>query len=582
MKLSHFLMPTMKEQPAEADTKAHGLMLRAGLIRRLTAGVHSFLPLGWRVIKKIEQIIREEQNRFDCQEINMPVLNPRELWDETNRWTEFGDVLFRLKDRRGRDLCLGPTHEEVITDLARTFVSSYRELPQTWYQIQSKFRDEARPRAGVVRGRQFIMMDAYSLDHEPEGLDKSYDNQRIIYERIYKRCGLDYTIVGASSGLMGGSGSEEFMFLTPDGEDTVITCSKCGYSSNSEVAESRLLDDSEVAENPPEAEEVHTPDTRTIDAVSEFLKVQPKDLMKSLLVMTDKDKPVLALIRGDHDVNETKLMTAIGSEFRPMEPHEIQDLAGAEPGFIGPIGWKKKPWILVDKSIIEGASYITGANKDHYHLKNAVAGRDFSIDNIVDLRVVSDGEGCPNCESNIKITRAVELGHIFKLGTKYSKAMKAHYTDSKGVDHPIIMGCYGIGLERIMSGAIDLHADKFGICWPASLAPFDFTIISLMQSEPGVMEKAGEIYEKLTGLGLDVLWDNREHNPGVKFKDADLIGIPIHLIIGKSFLKDGTVELKNRKTQERRNIKPELAVEEMIKLRHEMLNELMGAADMVK
>jgi len=572
----------MKEQPAEADTKAHGLMLRAGLIRRLTAGVHSFLPLGWRVIKKIEQIIREEQNRFDSQEINMPVLNPRELWDETNRWTEFGDVLFRLKDRRDRDLCLGPTHEEVITDLARSFVSSYRELPQTWYQIQTKFRDEARPRAGVVRGRQFIMMDAYSMDYTQDGLDKSYDNQRIIYERIYKRCGLDYTIVGASSGLMGGTGSEEFMLMTPDGEDTIITCSGCGYSANSEVAESRLLVESEVVENPPEPEEVHTPDTRTIDSVSEFLNVRPMDLMKSLLVMADGDKPLLALIRGDQDANETKLMTAIGSEFRPMEPHEIQDLTGAEPGFIGPIGWKKKPRIIVDKSIIEGASYITGANKDHYHLKNAVAGRDFPMEEIVDFRIVSDGERCPNCDSKIKISRAIELGHIFKLGTKYSKLMKAEYTDSKGGDYPIIMGCYGIGLERIMSGAIDLHSDENGICWPASLAPFDFSIISLMQSESGIMEKAEEIYDKLTGLGLDVLWDNREYNPGVKFKDADLIGIPIHLIIGKSFLKDGTVELKNRKTQERRTIKPEVAVEEMIKLRHEMLNELKESVDLMK
>ena len=580
MKLSHFLMPTLKEVPSEADTRAHSLMLRAGLIRRLTAGVHSFLPLGWRVMKKIENIIREEQNRFDCQEINMPVLNPRELWEESNRWTDFGDVLFRLKDRRGRDLCLGPTHEEVITDLARSFIKSYRELPQTWYQIQTKFRDEARPRAGVIRGRQFTMMDAYSFDYSQEGLDESYDNQRIIYERIYRRCGLEYSIVSASSGLMGGTGSQEFMQLTSDGEDTVVTCEICGYAVNSEVAQSKLLQISKIVDNPTESEDVHTPDKKTIAAVSEFLGVRPMDLMKSILVMAD-DKPVLALIRGDLEVNETKLMAVIGAEYRAMEPHEIVEMTGADAGFIGPIGWKTKPRIIVDDSIVKGAAYITGANKNDYHVKNVIAGRDFPVDDVVDIRVVTDGEGCPNCDANIKISRAVELGHIFKLGTKYSKSMGAKYTDSDGVDNPLIMGCYGIGLERIMSGAVDTNADDFGICWPATIAPFDFIIISLMQTESSIMETAKSIYEKLQGVGKDVLWDNREYNPGVKFKDADLIGIPIHLVIGKSFLNDGLIEIKIRKTGERRKIKPEVAIEELIKIHHELINELNDSAEQV-
>lgn len=581
MKLSNFLMPTLKEVPSEADTRAHSLMLRAGLIRRLTAGVHSFLPLGWRVMKKIETIIREEQNRFDCQEINMPVLGPRELMEECNRWEDFGDVLFRLKDRRGRDLFLGPTHEEVITDLARSFITSYKELPQTWYQVQTKFRDEARPRAGVIRGRQFTMMDAYSFDHSQDGLDKSYDNQRIIYERIYRRCGLDYTIVGASSGLMGGTGSQEFMQLTPDGEDTVIICDKCGYSANSEVAQSRLKEVSAVVENPPEPEEVHTPDKKTIDDVAEFLGVDSNSLMKSVLVIAN-DKPVLALIRGDLEVNETKLIMAIGSDYRAMEPEEILEFAGADAGSIGPIGWKKQPWIIVDESIVESASYITGANKNDYHLKNVVPGRDFSVKTVKDLRVVNDDEGCPNCDANIRISRAVEIGHIFKLGTKYSKAMKAKYTDQSGKENPLIMGCYGIGLERIMAGTVETHADKNGIIWPATIAPFDFIIISLMQSEPGVMDTARDIYDKLQEIGLDVLWDNREYNPGVKFKDADLIGIPIHLVVGKSFINEGLVEIKIRKTGERRKVKPELAMEELIKIRHELLNEMNDIADQVK
>lgn len=575
-------MPTIKETPAEADTLAHKLMLRAGLIKRLNAGVHTFLPLGWRVIKKIEQIIREEQNRFDCQEVQMPILCHRELLEESNRWTEFGDILFRLKDRRGRDMCLGPTHEESITDLARSFITSYKELPQTWYQIQIKFRDEPRPRAGVIRGRQFIMMDAYSFDFSQDGLNKSYDDQRQIYERIYTRCGVDYSIVNADPGLMGGTGSQEFMFLTPDGEDTIVTCEKCGYASNSEVAKSRLHVMNKPAENPGIPEEVHTPDTRTIEAVSSFLKIKPMDLMKSVMVMTLDKKPILALIRGDLEVNEVKLISAIGGEFRPMEPEEILELAGAEHGFIGPMNWKVKPEIIVDESIVKGASYVTGANKDHYHMKNVVAGRDFPMSRVVDIRTVADGEGCPMCESKIQMKRAIEVGHIFKLGTKYSKAFGANYTDAVGGENPIIMGCYGIGLERIMACAIDRHADKDGIKWPATIAPFDFVVISLNQSEPKIMETASRIYEELRGLGKDVIWDDREHNPGVKFKDADLIGIPIHIVIGKRFLEDGTIEVKIRKTGERRSVKPQVAVEEILQIHHLLINELNDKASQIK
>ena len=582
MKLSRFLMPTIKEEPTEADTRAHSFMLRAGLIRRLTAGVHTFLPLGWRVIKKIENIIREEQNRFGCQEINMPVLNPRELWEESGRWFDFGDTLFRLKDRRGRDLCLGPTHEEVITDLARAYILSYREMPQTWYQIQTKFRDEQRPRAGVIRGRQFIMMDAYSMDFTQDGLDKSYDIQRQIYERIFRRCGLEYVIVGASSGLMGGTGSQEFMLLSPDGEDSVVVCESCGYASNLEVAEGRVPDEGGATGETGKVEEVSTPNTRTIVEVSEFLKVKPSDLMKSLLVMSKDDKPVLALIRGDLEVNEVKLMTAIGSEFRPMLPEEITELTGAEAGFVGPVGMKKKPRIIVDTSIIKERGYITGANKNHYHIRNVVAGRDFPIDEVRDIRMLREGDGCKRCGKALSIKRAIELGHIFKLGTKYSQSMKALYTDSEGKEHPIIMGCYGIGLERIMAGAVDFHADKDGISWPASIAPFDFIIITLMQEDEKIMKLAEELYSKLQDLGKDVLWDDREYSPGVKFKDADLIGIPFHVVIGKRYLTDGIIEIKTRKTGERRKVNPEVAIEELLKIYHEAMNEIKSKADEVK
>lgn len=582
MKLSHFLIPTLKEEPSDADTRAHSLMLRAGLIRRLTAGVFTFLPLGWRVIKKIENIIRQEQNRFDCQEINMPVLNPRELWEESGRWTDFGDALFRLKDRKGRDLCLGPTHEEVITELARAYIKTYRELPQTWYQIQTKFRDEQRPRAGVIRARQFIMMDAYSMDYTQEGLDKSYDNQRIIYERIYRRCGLDYVIVGASSGLMGGTGSQEFMLLSPDGEDSIVTCDSCGYAANLEIARSRLLDNPEKKANFPACEEVHTPEKRTIEHVSGFLDVKPSDLMKSILVVGADGNPVLALIRGDLEINESKLMSSIGQVYVPMTPEEIINVTGAEAGFIGPIRLKKKVRIMVDSSILEGVDYITGANKNHYHFKNVVPGRDFPIVERVDIRMVREGEGCTTCGENISIKRAIELGHIFKLGTKYSCSMKANYTDFNGTEHPIIMGCYGIGLERIMAGAIDFHADKDGISWPVSITPFDFIIITLQPPDPAINEVAERIYNELRDLGRDVLWDDRDASPGVKFKDADLIGIPFHVVLGKRFLSDRTIEVKIRKTGERISIKPEVAVEELLKFYHQSLSELNHKADEVK
>jgi prolyl-tRNA synthetase len=582
MRLSHYLMPTTKEEPSEADTRSHSLMLRAGLIRRLTAGVHTFLPLGWRVMKKIDKILREEQERFDCQEVLMPVLNPRELWEETGRWNEFGDVMFRLKDRKGRDLCLGPTHEEVITDLARAYIKSYRELPQTWYQIQTKFRDEARPRAGVVRGRQFTMMDAYSFDCTEEGLDKSYDNQRIVYERTFTRCGLEYSIVGASSGLMGGKDSQEFMLLSNDGEDTVIVCESCGYAANSEVAKSKLPVNSEIVDNPSAIEEVHTPEKKTIEAVSNFLKIRPMDLMKSVAVMASDGTPVLALIRGDLEVNETKLMLAIGSEFRPMELSEIVEMTGAEAGFIGPIGWKKKPRIIVDDSIIPGACYVTGANKNDYHIRNVVSGRDFKFDEVKDIRVVRDNEFCSVCGAKVKIKRAIEIGHIFKLGRKYTTALGAKFTDAEGAEYPIIMGCYGIGLERIMAGAIDMHADKDGISWPVSIAPFDFVIITLMQQEEKIMQEAERIYHQLRDLGRDVIWDDRDQSPGVKFKDADLIGIPIHIVIGKKFLEDKTIEVKDRKTQNRTLHKPEVILEELISLYHQKMRELTDKADKIK
>jgi len=559
MRLSHYLVPTLKEIPAEAETLAHRLMLRAGLIRQLTAGAYTYLPLAKRVLHKIEKIVREEMDAIGSQELYFPAIQPAELWDETGRREVMKEILFQFKDHRGRDLLLAPTHEEDIAELARTFIRSYRDLPQQWYQIQVKFRDEVRPRSGLIRTRQFTMKDAYSLSTSWEDLEVWYQKNRQAYSNIFTRCGLNFFIVGAHSGAMGGTGSEEFMLQSDSGEDSIVICDSCGYQANLEVAKSKINHREKL--NVP-LEDVHTPDRRTIEEVSEFLGVDRSETMKSVIYMlVPENQPLLVLIRGDLDVSEAKLEIALkGHEHRPAHPEEIQAMAGAEHGFIGPVGLKRKDVkVIIDESIPDGVPFISGANKDHYHTKNVTKGRDFDGE-IFDLRSACTGDLCVHCDCVLRAERAIELGHIFKLGTKYSDSMGCMFLDENNSEKPIIMGCYGIGIERIMVGAIESHADENGIIWPMSIAPFHVTILPLDIRLPEAWEIADKIYNRCLEAGIETLIDDRDQSPGFKFKDADLQGIPIRLVIGKNALKSGKAEMKIRSSGE----KDEISIESLL------------------
>lgn len=553
MRLSHYLIPTLKEIPAEAETMSHRLMLRAGLIRRLTAGVYTYLPLGWRVLRKIEQIIREEMDAIGSQEMCLPLMHPAELWDETGRRKAMEEILFQFKDHKNRSLLLSPTHEEVIGELARAYVHSYRDLPQQWYQIQTKFRDELRPRSGLIRTREFTMKDAYSLSVSWEDLDVWYESNKQAYTNIFTRAGLTSIIVGAYSGAMGGTGSEEFMLITDSGEDSIVLCDGCGYMSNLEVAVSRI-NHREKLDIP--MEDVETPEKRTIEEVAGFLGVDESETMKSVVYMLLPDEiPLLVLIRGDLDVSEAKLELVLGErEWRPAHPEEIKDMSGAEPGFIGPVGLTGKDVrIIVDNSIPEGVPFVGGANKDHYHIRNVTRGRDFEGES-ADLREAKPGDLCSLCNNALKVDRAIELGHIFKLGTKYSDSMGCLFLDENNQEKPIIMGCYGIGVQRIMVGAIEEHADENGIVWPMNIAPFQVIILPLDARNVEIWKKAEEIYDKCRETGIETLIDDRDASPGFKFKDADLFGIPIIVVLGKRAMKSGNAEVKIRKTGERHDV----------------------------
>jgi prolyl-tRNA synthetase len=572
MRWSQYFIPTLREDPADAEVISHRLLLRAGLVRQLAAGIYSLLPLAQRVTLKIQQILREEMNRIGGQEFYLPALNPREIWEESGRWTVMGDNMFRLKDRKGADLCLGMTHEEVFTSIARNELRSYKQLPQVWYQIQMKFRDEARPKSGVLRVRQFIMKDAYSFDVDQAGLDKSFEDQREAYKRIFDRCGLKYIIVEASSGAMGGSQSNEFMVKTDAGEDLIATCESCGYAANLEKATSRLpeIKDGIGLDAPVE---FPTPDVRTIEDLTTFPGGADADRqIKTLVYVSTKDDEaqlVLALLRGDHQLHETKLSDALASdEVRPARPEEIVESLGAGAGSLGGVGAKAKAResgkeirILADLALKGRRNMTTGANKDDHHLRGVNISRDIPVDKWVDLRIVASGEGCPNCESGtLEVAKSLEIGHIFKLGTKYSESMNATVLDKDGKEVPIIMGSYGIGVERIMASAIELHHDADGIIWPKAIAPFDavVTITNMKQEE---LREAGErLYQDLQRAGLDVLLDDREERAGVKFKDADLIGIPYRITIGKK-VADGFVELFDRRTKQTEDVKIKDAVE---------------------
>ncbi|HUK18239.1 MAG TPA: proline--tRNA ligase [Bryobacteraceae bacterium] len=544
---SKLFIPTLREDPAEAEVPSHRLLLRAGYIRQLSAGIYSYLFLAQRSLLKIQQIVRQEMDAMGAQEFYLPGLNPAEVWQESGRWDIMGDNLFRLKDRFGRDLCLGMTHEEVMTTIARGELRSYKQLPQIWYQIQTKFRDEPRPKSGLLRVRQFIMKDSYTFDMDQAGLDVAYDKHYQTYCRIFDRCGLEYTAVEAHSGAMGGSQSHEFMVASEAGEDLVAICKSCGYSANLEKAASTpAAPGKEDPASDLAPEEFHTPGRKTIAEVAEFTGLPETSQMKSLVLVAD-GKPVLVMLRGDHQLSETKAGAILNDpEFRPARPEEIREWFGAEAGSLGPVGVKDMA-IYADQALVGRRNMIAGANKNDYHLRNVTMGEDFQAE-VHDLRQVAAGDLCARCGGQLEIRKCVEIGHIFKLGYKYSESMGLRVLNAEGKEITPIMGSYGIGIERILAAAIELYHDKDGMILPASIAPFSVVITPANNGDAAQMEAARSIYAKCRTLGLDALLDDRDERPGVKFKDADLIGVPFRVVVGKK-LGNGMVELVERKTR---------------------------------
>lgn len=556
MRFTKFFVPTLKEDPADAVVPSHKLMIRSGMIRLLTAGVYSYLPLGLRVFKKIEQIVREEMNAIGCNEFLLPALSPNELWQQTGRLEDYGDTIFRIKNR---DLVLAPTHEEVFTLIAKPNLISYKDLPQYWYQIQTKFRNEARPRSGVLRGRQFTMKDAYSFDSSWEGLDIAYSLQDQAYRKIFTRCGLKFFSVTAYSGAMGGSQSEEFMVESEAGEDIVVISEDGKYASNIEVATS-YKEKVNRRDTNLKAENFHTPNVKSIDELAEFLGISDKSrLAKSRVFVKparnseENDEYILVLVCGDDEVNETKLKNIFGQNVRPAHPDELKEITGAEAGSIGPIGLKQENVTIVADLLLEDADeLISGANIDDYHKKNIDLKRDVPNIKYYDLRIVKDGEYTVDRKSRLRVTRAIEVGHIFKLGTKYSEALGAYFLDKNGKEHPIIMGSYGIGIERIAASHIEQNHDKYGIIWQGEIAPFQVHLICVNMNNEDLKVVSEDIYHQLNKKGIETLYDDREEvRPGVKFNDADLIGIPYQIIVGEKNIKTGEVEIKIRKTGER-------------------------------
>ncbi len=552
MRLSNYFVPTLKEVPNDAVVASHILMLRSGLIRMIGAGIYSFLPLGYRVIKNISEIIREEMDAIGGQEFHLPALNPKEIWEETGRVEAFGDTMFHIKNR---DYVLAPTHEEIMTFHARNVIKSHKDMPQIWYQIQTKFRNEPRPRSGVIRGREFLMKDAYSFDINQEEQDKSYNKHDQAYRKIFDRCKIKYFVVGASSGAMGGSGSEEFMVKSNAGEDTVAHCDSCGYSANIEVASSRV--DGKNRENKSaKIKEIHTPNVKSIDELCEFLKINETQCAKSR-VYINEGKSVLILMLGNEDVNESKLEKLLGTAVRPGHPEELAEITGADAGSIGPVGFNGR--IIADSRLKDANNLFSGANKNDYHIGGIDLMRDVPEIEYADLRTVQSGEDCPVCDNNLEVFSAIELGHIFKLGTKYSEAMGALYLDENGKELPLVMGSYGIGVERVMACYIEQNHDEYGIIWDKTLAPFDVHLIGLNMKKETVVEASEKIYEDLREAGFDVLFDDRTNvQAGFKFKDADLLGMPVQVIVGDKKLKEsatgGKVEVKLRRTGERFNV----------------------------
>lgn len=552
MRLTHYLMPTLKETPADAEIISHQLMLRSGMIRKVAAGIYTYMPLGLRSVRKVEQIVREEMDRAGCLELLMPMVIPAELWEESGRWEQYGRELLRLKDRKDAQFCLGPTHEEVITDVVRNTVKSYRQLPLNLYQIQGKFRDEIRPRFGLMRGREFIMKDAYSFDLDSSAADGAYEKMYTAYQNIFRRCGLNFRAVEADTGNIGGSSSHEFMVLADSGEDAIVSCDTCNYAANVEKAQLRVLE-GQRPEPAQELEAVNTPGQKSVTEVAQFLGIEPKQMLKTLLLESDSGEQVAVLLRGDRELNEIKLCRKLGcNEVKLVDDATVEKLTGAPRGFAGPVGLKLR--ILADNEVALMADAVAGANKADTHYRGVNYGRDFEVDEFADLRQAEAGDGCPRCNGTLQSWRGIEVGHVFKLGTKYSEALGATVLNAEGKEEPLVMGCYGIGIGRSVAAAIEQNHDKNGIIFPMPIAPFQ-VLITLLNPKDDEVSKAGEeLYAYLQDNGIEVLLDDRDERPGSKFKDADLIGIPLRVTVGARGLKEDTFEVSWRKDGEKQMI----------------------------
>ena len=564
MRYSQYFLPTLKEIPSEAEVPSHQLMFRAGMIRKLAAGIYSYLPFGLRAIRKVESIIREEMNRAGAIEVLLPFVQPAELWQESHRWEAYGKELLRFKDRHDRDCCLGPTHEEVITDLARREIRSYRQLPINLYQIQTKFRDEIRPRFGIMRAREFIMKDAYSFDMDEKGVDESYQKMVEAYTRIFTRCGLKFRAVEAETGLIGGSFSHEFMVLAETGEETIVSCTRCSYAANIEKAEFRRTP---AKSSPPDKgslkplQKVLTPEKKTVEEVTLFLHVSPQDLVKTLIFETGKGC-IAALVRGDHEISEKKMQSLMGTEDLQLAgERQIEEVTHAPKGFAGPLGITIP--IIADLDIQGMMNFVTGANEKDAHLIHVNLDRDVHVTQFADIRRFSPGDRCPLCGEETRLDKGIEVGHTFKLGTKYSKAMGATYLDAQGKEREFIMGCYGIGVGRTVAAAIEQSYDGNGIIFPMPIAPFHVLLLPVNVKIELLRETAEQLYKGLQDEQIEVLYDDREETPGVKFKDSDLIGIPLRVTLGEKNLKKGLVEIKSRKTGTVVLVKKEEVVEKV-------------------
>ena len=548
MRASNLYAPTLRNTPAEAEIISHQLMYRAGMIRKVAGGMYTFLPLGWRVIRKIEQIIREEMDAAGGQEVCMPILQPSELWEESGRWAAYGDEMMRIKDRHHRDFCLGPTHEEMITDLVRDEVRSYKQLPLMLYQIQDKFRDERRPRFGLMRSREFIMKDLYSFDKDEEGLNLSYKKMYDAYTKIFTRCGLEFRPVEADNGAIGGGHSHEFTVLADAGESNIAYCSSCDYAASDEKAELTVIKAPEEEQLP--LEKVATPDAKTIELVADYLQVPVAKTIKAVAFQTEKDELILTFVRGDHEVNDVKVINAVGAIDLHMADESAITAAGGVAGFMSPIGIKKGTKIVVDSTVMEMYNAVAGANEVDVHYKNVNPKRDFGEVIVTDIRMIQEGDACPRCGKPVKMTRGIEAGQVFTLGTKYSQSMGATFLDETGKEHPLYMGCYGIGVGRTMAAAIEQNNDEQGIVWPRAIAPYEVVVVAVNAKKDDQLACAEEIYGECRQAGLDTLLDDRKERAGVKFKDCDLIGYPLRVVVGPKAVEEGQIEIKVRKTGE--------------------------------